>query len=304
MAIVVSIIVPIYNAEQYIQECIESILKQTYIDFELILVDDGSRDRSLEICNTMADEDSRISVIHQDNAGVTRARARGVKAAKGTWITFVDADDWLPHDAIESLIQAKGDADIVVGNIYSGRCCSDVSLEEYRRICIEGNPIHSGPFAKLFRRELFDSHTFDMPREIIRGEDQIMNVRLAFAAQTAPKVVNKQVYHYRRNENGVMSSSIHTIEHAELFHKYLLQSIPPQEIDNYQLSIIKNKYISLRNIIMDTPNDLRWKSSEFYKQIKQEEKAIGYRPSFKDKIWLSVRGPFSLMIVQHLNRWI
>ncbi len=296
----ISIIVPVYNAELYIQECIDSILQQSYSEIELILVDDGSIDRSLDICNNKALKDSRIRVIHQENAGVTRARARGVEAASGEWITFVDADDWLPMYALESLMESAKDTDIVIGNIFSNQHYFDVSLHEYRNICITGKSIHCGPVAKLFRRSLFDSNTFDLPREIVRGEDQIMNVRLAFAARTSPKIVNKQVYHYRRNENGVMVSSMHTIEHAELFHKHLLLSIPPHEIDDYRKSIVDNKFISLRNIINDKPSDRSWRRSVFYSQLKKDIQAINYKPSLKEKMWLWVRGPLTLRIVQYL----
>ena len=296
----ISIIVPVYNAELYIQECIDSILLQSYSQFELILVDDGSLDRSLKICNQKALGDSRIRVIHQENAGVTRARARGVEAARGEWITFVDADDWLPMDALESLMESAKEADIVIGNLFLNQHYLEVSLHEYRDICIKGSPIHCGPVAKLFRRSLFDSNTFDLPRDIIRGEDQIMNVRLAFATKRAPKIINKQVYCYRRNEEGVMVSSVHTIEHAELFHKYLLLSIPPHEIDDYRKSIIFNKFISLRNVINDKPSDSSWRHSVFYSQLNQEIKAINYIPSLKEKMWLWVRGSLSLRIVQYL----
>ena len=295
-----SVIVPIYNAEEYLSACIDSILYQKFFDLELILVDDGSIDQSLDICSNKAIDDTRIRVIHQENAGVTKARARGVEAASGEWITFVDADDWLPMDALESLMESAKDTDIVIGNIFSNQHYFDVSLHEYRSICITGKSIHCGPVAKLFRRSLFDSNTFDLPREIVRGEDQIMNVRLAFTARTAPKIVNKQVYHYRRNENGVMVSSMHTIVHAELFHKHLLLSIPPHEIDDYRKSIISNKYISLRNVINDKPSDRGWRCSGFYSQLKKDIQAINYKPSLKEKMWLWVRGPLTLRIVQYL----
>lgn len=296
----VSVIVPIYNAELYIQECIDSVLQQSFNDFELVLIDDGSADRSLDICYQRALEDSRIRVIHQDNAGVTRARARGVESSRGEWIAFVDSDDWLPIDSLELLIKSTKDTDIVIGNVYSNQHYHDVSLHEYRSVCIVGSPIHCGPVAKLYRRSLFDIKTFDLPRMIIRGEDQIMNVRIAFATRIAPKIVNKQVYHYRRNENGVMASSVHTIEHAELFHKHLFLSIPPHEIDDYRKSVISNKYISLRNVINDKPSDRSWRCSGFYSQLKQDIQAINYKPSLKEEMWLWVRGPLTLRIVQYL----
>ena len=86
----VSVIVPIYNAEKYLNECISSILSQSYKDFELILIDDGSKDKSLNICNEFAKKDLRIIVVHQENSGVSAARNNGLKNAKGEFVAFVD----------------------------------------------------------------------------------------------------------------------------------------------------------------------------------------------------------------------
>lgn len=97
----VSIIVPIYNAEQYISKCIESILAQTYRDFELILVDDGSTDMCGKICDEYAKQDSRVHVIHQENKGVSAARNAGISLAKGEYIMFVDSDDFITENMLE-----------------------------------------------------------------------------------------------------------------------------------------------------------------------------------------------------------
>lgn len=99
----ISVIVPIYNAEKSLENCIQSILSQTYNNFELILIDDGSKDNSLSICKQMADNDARISVVHQDNAGASAARNRGLEIAHGEWIVFVDSDDTVKPNYIEDL---------------------------------------------------------------------------------------------------------------------------------------------------------------------------------------------------------
>ena len=91
----ISIIVPVYNAEKYLNRCIDSILKQTFTDLEIILVDDGSTDDSLKICEEYQKQDDRIIVIHKDNGGSTSARKAGVRIAKGAYIAFVDSDDWI-----------------------------------------------------------------------------------------------------------------------------------------------------------------------------------------------------------------
>ena len=112
----VSIIVPIYNAQIYLEKCISSILSQSYKDFELILVDDGSKDESGKICDKWQKKDERIVVIHQENQGVSSARNEGLKRASGTFITFADADDIMKQNYLEVLVneQDKSNADFVV----------------------------------------------------------------------------------------------------------------------------------------------------------------------------------------------
>lgn len=106
---VVSVIVPVYNAEKYIKECVQSVLSQTYKDWELILVDDGSTDCSGTFCDQFAQVDSRISVIHQENAGVTRARAKGVFSSTGNFVYFLDADDTIENDTLEYMVALFND---------------------------------------------------------------------------------------------------------------------------------------------------------------------------------------------------
>ena len=110
----VSIIVPIYNTAEYLDECIRSVLSLTYQDVELILVNDGSTDDSGDICMRYADR-SNIQYIVQENQGVSAARLRGVEEAGGEWLMFVDADDILPRDAVELLVSKTEGSDIVVG---------------------------------------------------------------------------------------------------------------------------------------------------------------------------------------------
>lgn len=115
-----SIVVPIYNAEQYIKKCIGSIQKQTYTNWELILVDDGSADRSGAICDAFAEKDNRIRVIHQENQGSITARRNGVMDASGKYICFCDADDRMPYDALETLMRAENLANegaVIVGQM-------------------------------------------------------------------------------------------------------------------------------------------------------------------------------------------
>ncbi|MBQ7815737.1 MAG: glycosyltransferase, partial [Oscillospiraceae bacterium] len=99
----ISVIVPVYNTEKFLDKCIESISKQTFDDFEIILVDDGSTDKSGQICDTWAHKDNRVKVIHKQNAGVSAARNNGIAAAKGEYIAFVDSDDTVSPDYLRLL---------------------------------------------------------------------------------------------------------------------------------------------------------------------------------------------------------
>lgn len=116
----ISVIVPVYKAEPYLDQCVQSIVSQTYANLEIILVDDGSPDHCPAMCDAWAEKDGRVQVIHKENGGVSSARNAGLDTATGDYITFVDADDWLEPAAVEILLEqaVSTGADIVVGNYY------------------------------------------------------------------------------------------------------------------------------------------------------------------------------------------
>ena len=103
---VISVIVPIYKVEQYLDKCVRSIISQTYTNLDIILVDDGSPDRCGEMCDSFAEADSRIRVIHKKNGGLSSARNAGMKIAKGTYWAFVDSDDWIHRDYLKAMLDA------------------------------------------------------------------------------------------------------------------------------------------------------------------------------------------------------
>ena len=116
----VSIIVPVYNVEEYLNKCVDSIINQTYKNIEVILINDGSKDSSGEICDTYAKKDSRVKVIHKENGGVSSARNKGLEASTGDFIMFVDSDDWIEVEAITSLmkIQNRNNYDVIMFGAY------------------------------------------------------------------------------------------------------------------------------------------------------------------------------------------
>lgn len=176
--IIVSIIVPIYNTEKYLRKCVDSILKQTYENLEVILVNDGSPDNSLEICREYERLDSRVKVINKKNGGLSSARNAGLEICTGKYITFVDSDDYLEKNAIKHLIEniKEGDADIayiheiIVDEEYDEK---QINLDEHIKTiyysrnflsAICERKVNCAVWGKLFKRELFDVLRFNETR--------------------------------------------------------------------------------------------------------------------------------------------
>ena len=216
----ISVIVPVYNAEKYLDECIQSVLNQTYPDIELILVDDGSPDKSGEICDRYAKEDDRINVFHQKNSGVCAARNCGIELSSGEYFTFLDSDDTLSKYALEVLFKdiAENDADMAIGAV-DGIDFTDVvpsgdpdfvwtdtqALEK----SIEDNPYTYSSCAKLYKRQTFSDVRFEEGRRI--HEDSYY-VFCCFSKQPKVTARNYQVYKYRNN--------LDSASHASFSDKY------------------------------------------------------------------------------------
>lgn len=183
-----SIIVPIYKAESYLQRSLDSILNQDLQDWELILVDDGSPDRSLSICEAYAEKDSRIRVIHQNNSGVSAARNRGLQEAGGDWIGFVDADDWIHEKMFLKMLSAAGEANMVMCDAMTvfedGREEEDtISVLPESRVLFRQNctpelmPEFAGAVWRcIYRKELLKSHKIVFPLGQKFSEDRVFNL--------------------------------------------------------------------------------------------------------------------------------
>lgn len=294
----VSVIVPIYNTEKYLAECIDSILAQSFQDFEVILVDDGSNDESGRICDDYAGHDHRVRVIHQQNRGANQARWQGLQETNSEWVCFVDADDTIPTKSLETLMSATGsNTDIVVARCDDRKMPDSMSLEEYRRCCIAGRKVHSGPVARVFRSRLFSSQTFDIPREIVMGEDYIMNVRYSFAMTQPPLFINQKVYNYRMVSDSIMHTNIHTMVHACRFLNEIEKSIPIDAFDYYRKDLNYIRWRSLALIVYDNPQDGSWKDSNLYKKLLDEIKNGHFAMTFLQKILLCPWNSFSRKVI-------
>lgn len=212
----VSIILPIYNKEKELEQCLKSILNQTYKNLEIILVNDGSKDLSKNICEKFLKKDNRIKLINKKNEGVELARLTGLENAKGHYITFVDPDDWIPNNAIELLVKVikSKDADVCFGkycrvldkhglikreiknNIYDNLVIdkSDFMNEYYGSFCGWGDlPVNM--CGKLYKKSLIDSVNYQ-PVGISHGEDLCFNLQVL---PHANKIVSipEIIYFYR-----------------------------------------------------------------------------------------------------------
>lgn len=180
----VSIIVPVYKAEMYLHRCIDSLLAQTFTDYEIILIDDSSPDSSGDICDAYAAIDKRIKVLHLlYNGGVSRARNKGLEIALGEWITFVDADDYLYKDFLQQMLRRGENTDLVIGGyrMFETEVYNSVILDESRRLT--GNMliefyqtalsqlIMRTPWGKLFSRGLIEEHVLRFDTSLSLGED-------------------------------------------------------------------------------------------------------------------------------------
>lgn len=226
-----SVIVPVYNSEKYICECVESILAQKFRDFELILVDDGSKDSSSDICDSFASRDSRVTVLHKKNGGVVSARKAGINAAKGKYAAFVDSDDWIEKDMYELMIQhmEEYNCDLVMCGV--DHCDNDVFLTSgsthsvigggyFDRAAIEKEilpkMIYSGSFFsfglypvmwnKLYKRELLAKHLADVHDSIRIGEDAACVYPYIFESNSLYFIKDRELYHYRRAHPQMTSS--------------------------------------------------------------------------------------------------
>ena len=218
-----SVIVPVYNVEKYLQRCVDSILNQTYSDLEIILVDDGSTDRSGEICDIYEKQDMRVTVIHKKNEGPNIARFTALKMASGEYITFVDSDDYIKEKMYEDMMAlfsvCNGDVDIVVGGYVLENTNGDI---EHPFVYTDGRKFNSSEalyrmfenkifnwsmYDKIYRRALFNHHDYLGKRPVSYGDDTYTNYKI-FATSKQIAFIPLYAYHYCIREDSLMHQGI------------------------------------------------------------------------------------------------
>ena len=242
----VSIIVPVYNSEQFLSDCIKSILAQTFTDFEIILVDDGSKDSSYSICQEWAKHDNRVLAYTKDNGGPGSARRYGVSKAHGKYINFVDADDIIPETSIKDLYSEmiSHQLDIVQGNrrfipindnkdiVSSFPVDGIFTGKDFVKFLFEAK-CNAGPVGSLYNRVLFNTQTFNISDDVKTCEDLYMNICLGISATKVGLFNNIIVYNYIENKDS-------------LTHTYKLSSISPYMalLNSIEYILSKNELLS------------------------------------------------------------
>lgn len=259
---ILSIIVPVYDVEKYINKCIDSILKQTFTNFELILIDDSSPDNCGNICDKYAKLDSRIKVIHKENGGLSSARNVGIDAARGEYIGFVDSDDYIKNDMYESLYKAilKYKADIsICGKFIVGQdkvlsVCNSDNVRIYNRYeglieIIKDKNINSFAWDKLYKRELFDNVRYPEGRYF---EDIATTYKL-FMLSNKIVHINSSKYYYLQREDSICGSYTckKSYDHFTSWYECLkaIKCLYPKLSNLYKDKLFEIAYFSLNNIL-------------------------------------------------------
>lgn len=255
----ISIIVPVYKVENYLNDCLLSIINQSYNNIEIILVDDGSPDNCPALCDRWAQKDARIKVIHKENGGLSSARNAGIESAKGEYIAFVDSDDFIASNMYEDLYEAiiRTQTDIAISKIQNyfedGHTSpfkstkwhytidKEIILErtEYLHLCLS-TKIETSAWNKLFKRKLFDNVRFSEGR---LAEDYLI---MYYILKNVNKVVylNKIHYNYRIRQGGICSSFSHLNDTYKNIQEIYFDLVNNKDVVSIKyLNIFKLKFL-------------------------------------------------------------
>lgn len=286
----ISVIVPVYNVEDYLPKCVDSLLAQTYENLEILLVDDGAKDRSGAICDEFAEKDPRITVIHKANGGLSSARNAGIDIAHGEYLAFLDSDDWVEPDTYEYLLSLaqKYSVKLVCAGRYDvepsgektpGLCPpkeEKISTEDLvSRIFLWDN-VDSAAWDKLYHRSLFESIRY--PLGVI-CEDVPTTYRLALTTDYAA-MGNKPIYNYLHRPGSITKSAVS----EKTFHFSHHTAVVYEDIrENHPSLLPQAEYLRVRSLahlllVLETKGDKSWKQYE--SQYKQARKDLSRHKKF------------------------
>ena len=273
----ISIIIPIYNSASFLNKCLESVIAQTYTNIEIVLINDGSVDQSREICEEYCKKDSRIKLINTVNQGVSSARNTGIYNSSGTYLIFVDSDDFVEKTMVEKLYNAQiaTKADLIVSALSSttnhASFSIDVSSGTLNEIIfLFKNYLLFGPMEKLFKTEIVKNERITFPVDFNYGEDLLFNIKYLYKVHRIT-YINDILYHYETVNNS------ESLSHRKRWNMYdndmcINNSIKSWFLDNDLVNEEVQKYISDRyfdtvynSICLPFEKASPWKDHELYK---------------------------------------
>ena len=269
-----SIIIPIFNADKYLNLCLNSILNQTYIHFELILVNDGSTDNSKEICEEFAKRDSRIKVVNKINGGVSTARNVGIKLAKGDWLLFADADDELYPDSLSNLFNLiENNITLIIGGYTKCNEKGKTLFQNNQKFCYTINrdealmymylpkefPYQGYLWNKLFRADIIKDNNLHFDEEIFFNEDRLFITQYLCKCNGNIKYFSTPVYKYFERNTGAMASLkkgfnkkylSDTIAYIKMYQE-IKKICPHQKLKKTAQAGILDSYITIKKMLSD-----------------------------------------------------
>lgn len=264
-----SVIVPVYNAELYVRKCIQSIQEQTYKNIEIIIVDDGSKDASVQICRELAAQDSRIIFLEANHKGVVSARNAGIDCATGEYITFVDSDDWIENDLYTQMIDEMGDADLLATGRYVHTNRVDVVYQCMQKGVYSGKGMHEiwrsvgcegvscYVWDKMFRRNIVNL-IYKLVDETIRwSEDSVFVKKYLLYCQTI-RISDITGYHYYlRDGSASWKTDIHCLNEIDKWYNSMLEAYNLHPYGDNLLKSLADDVVRLVGMALHFKMDLK-----------------------------------------------
>ncbi len=308
----ISVIVPVYNVEAYLERCVESILQQTYAHFELILINDGSTDSSGQICDHLASQYENIKVYHIENAGVSNARNMGIQLATGSWVTFIDSDDFVTQDYLATLASAAEGLNVgfviaplhhikngIVTDLPSHSEKTELwSTEETMKELLMTTRTSFFPVAKLFKRDLLADEKFNTNYHL--AEDALFLTELLLKTRCSCVFIDKPVYYYDHREGSATTSvNRHVFDTIEVYKQIIAQV--SQAFPNLNYELINREcwsYITVYDkIIFTSREEYQKEKAELRTWIVQHRREI-----WKDAYFTTFRKVAILSLV--ISPWL
>lgn len=293
----ISIIIPIYNAEKYIKRCVSSVIDQSYDKLEILLVNDGSTDNSLNICEAFATKDNRIKVISQDNGGVSKARNTGLRLAKGEYVMFLDSDDYMLPDMCKTMLDVlySKQADCVICGIQEpegGLWCPQKNIDystlaDFKRDFIYqlNTELLSPCWNKIFKRQLI-TNLFN--EEISFGEDLIFDLEYLNNCSRLSFITTPLVYHEKQVAGSLVTKTgLQRLMDIEKIHQVIMQFAEENISQDLHKKYIRDLTVYIRFIFLDKRNTFSDKKKILKKWIQGAY--LNYMPVMNIKTCLSNR---------------